>query len=144
MTSSKWVFVVGRVIFGGFFLFSALNHVTHMRMMVEYAETKGVPSPQAAVVVATILLLIGGLSLLFGYLPKVGIVALVAFLIPVTLFMHAFWKDADPQMRASDMANFAKNVALLGGALSLVAIPEPWPVSLGEAMRARAPRKAAA
>ena len=141
MTSSKWVFVVGRVLFGGFFLFNGFNHFAHTGMMVQYAAAKGVPMPQVAVTVAAVLLVIGGLSLLFGYLPRVGIAALVLFLVPVTLYMHAFWKDADPQARTMDVVNFAKNVALLGGILSLIAIPEPWPVSVGEAMRVRVPQQ---
>jgi uncharacterized membrane protein YphA (DoxX/SURF4 family) len=40
--------------------------------------------------------------------------AIVLFLLPVTLIMHAFWADHDPAKRQVDMINFTKNIALLG------------------------------
>ena len=40
-------------------------------------------------------------------------------LVPVALFMHAFWRESDEQMKADQMAHFMKNMALVGGALVL-------------------------
>jgi putative oxidoreductase len=42
---------------------------------------------------------------------------LVAFLVPVTLMMHAFWRLDDPMAIHVQQAMFMKNVALLGAAL---------------------------
>jgi hypothetical protein len=33
--------------------------------------------------------------------------------------------------KMGDMVNFTKNVALLGSSLMFLAIPQPWPFSLG-------------
>jgi hypothetical protein len=52
------------------------------------------------------------------------------FLIPVSVTMHNYWADKDPQTRQTNEIQFHKNVALLGAALALLAIPEPWPLSL--------------
>ncbi len=46
---------------------------------------------------------------------------LVAFLVPVTLGMHAFWRLSDPAAVHVQQAMFLKNVAILGGLL-LVAV----------------------
>jgi hypothetical protein len=43
--------------------------------------------------------------------------------------MHAFWQESDPQQRQTEMVNFLKNMALIGGALLAAAEPEPWPYS---------------
>ena len=79
---------------------------------------------------AGILLLLGGLSILFGIYPYVGIVMLVAFLLPVSFMMHNFWTLADPQLRMADKVNFMKNMALLGAILMFLAIPLPWALSV--------------
>ena len=54
---------------------------------------------------------------------------LVAFLVPVTLSMHAFWAAKDPMMAQMQFAMFMKNLGLLGGAL-LVAHLGAGPYSL--------------
>jgi uncharacterized membrane protein YphA (DoxX/SURF4 family) len=98
--------------------------------MAGYAQSRGVPPARAAVGFSGVLLLIGGLSILLGVYPKVGIAALALFLITVTFTVHSFWKIQDPMAKTGEMVNFAKNMALLGAALTLLAIPQPWAVSL--------------
>ena len=44
--------------------------------------------------------------------------------------MHDFWRIEDPQQRMHETINFTKNLALLGGALALLGVDEPWPVSV--------------
>jgi uncharacterized membrane protein YphA (DoxX/SURF4 family) len=72
-----------------------------------------------------VLLLVAGVTLTLGLAPRLGMAALVTFLIPVTFVMHAFWREEGPQ-RAIDFAHFTKNVAILGATLMFAAIPEPW------------------
>ncbi|MCR4439696.1 MAG: DoxX family protein [bacterium] len=123
-------FLVGRIIVGVYYLFSAVNHFTKLGMMSGYAASKGIPAAKVAVVVSGLLLLIAGLSLLTGYRPTIGVVALVVFFVPVTFTMHAFWTVQDPATRMSEMINFSKNVALLGSSLMFLAIRQPWPLAL--------------
>ncbi len=59
-----------------------------------------------------------------------GAALIGGFLAGVSPIMHNFWKMEDPNQRMNDMANFTKNVALLGAALALMAVEEPWPVSV--------------
>jgi len=125
----KEAFVAGRVLLGSYFLFSGFHHFTSTAMLAHYAHSRGVPYAEVAVIGAGVLLLIAGLSLLLGLVPKVGIAATALFLVPVTLMMHAFWKE-EGAARAAQMVNFTKNFGLLGAVLSLAAVPEPWPLSV--------------
>jgi uncharacterized membrane protein YphA (DoxX/SURF4 family) len=134
------IFLAGRILVGGYYLFSAFHHFNDTSSLARYAAMAGVPMPQVAVILAGLLLLVGGLSLLLGLYPDVGIAALVLFFVPVTVMMHAFWADRDPVMRQMDLVNFGKNVGLLGSSLMLAAIPRPWEYSLER--RAHLPIKA--
>ena len=120
----------GRIILGGFFIYSGVNHFIKFGMMTQYAKMKGVPFPAVAQGVTGLMVLLGGLSIVFGIYPVAGIVLLVLFLVPVTFMMHNFWNLEDPQLRMTDKINFTKNLALLGAILMLLAIPSPWPLSL--------------
>ncbi|KPL84627.1 DoxX family protein [Thermanaerothrix daxensis] len=123
-------FLIGRLIVGLYYLFNAGNHFFQVKALSGYAQSKGIPAPNIAVLGSGVLLLIGGLSLLTGFQPTLGVAALVIFFIPVTFTMHAFWKIQDPMMRTMEMVNFMKNLALMGSSLMFLAIPQPWPYSL--------------
>jgi uncharacterized membrane protein YphA (DoxX/SURF4 family) len=126
------LFLVGRALFGGFFIYNGINHLNQSAAMEGYAVSKGVPAPAVAVNGTAALLLAGGVSVLAGLKPRQGLAALVAFLIPTTLQMHRFWEQPDPQQRTVEMVNFSKNVALIGAALALMQVNEPWPASVDE------------
>lgn len=115
------VFWIGRIIVGVYFLFNAFNHFKQVDMMSGYAQSKGVPAPKLAVLGSGVLLLIGGLSVLFWQYLFWGMIALVVFFVPVTFMMHNFWAVEDQQMKMMEMINFMKNMALLGFALIILA-----------------------
>ena len=116
----KAAHVLGQLIYGGFFAYNGVNHFQHQETMAQYADSKGVPSPQTAVLGSGALLLLGGLSVLTGYKPRAGLAMIAAFLIGATPAMHAFWTIADPQQRMGEQVNFLKNLALLGSVLMLM------------------------
>lgn len=116
----KALFIIGRIIFGLYFIFNGVNHFAQMKMMTGYAASKGVPLPSVAVIVTGLLLLAGGLSVLTNYLVQWGLWALVVFLVPVTFWMHSFWGIEDQMERMGQMVNFLKNLALLGAVLILI------------------------
>jgi hypothetical protein len=74
---------------------------------------------------------LGGLSMLLGVYPVVGIILLIIFLLGVSFQMHAYWKADDAQMKQIDRINFTKNMALVGALLMFLLLPHPWPMSLG-------------
>jgi putative oxidoreductase len=124
-------FLIGRIIAGGYFILGAFNHFAKLRMMASYAKSKGTPAPELAVGGTGVLLLVGGLSLVLGYQPTVGLAILIVFLLGVSFNIHNFWTVQDPQMKMGEMVNFMKNMGLIGLLLMLLAIPQPWPISLG-------------
>jgi putative oxidoreductase len=126
----KIAFLVGRIVVGVYFLLMALNHFSRLSMVAGYAASKGVPAPTVAVVVSGVLLVIGGLSILLGYKPHLGAVALIVFLVPVSVLIHNFWAEQG-QAQMMDMTQFLKNMGLLGSALMFLGIPEPWPFAFG-------------
>jgi len=138
----KAPFLIGRLLFGGFFINSGINHLRNRKSLAAYARAKGVPQPELAVTLAAVPLLIDGASVLLGVKPKLGAAALLGFLAGVSPIMHDFWRDEDPDTRMNNMIMFMKNMALAGGALALMGVEEPWeasvPVgkpSLGDKMR---------
>jgi uncharacterized membrane protein YphA (DoxX/SURF4 family) len=126
----KIPFLIGRMVFGGYFLYNGVNHILHRQMLAQYAGSKQVPAPDVAVGASGALMLVGGASILLGFRPKIGAAAIISFLAGVSPVMHDFWRIEDPQQRMGEMVNFTKNMALLGAALALAGVEEPWPVAL--------------
>jgi putative oxidoreductase len=126
----KSLFLLGRLIFGGFFLYNGLHHLQERKAMAQYTSSKGVPAPELAVTATGALLVAGGASVLLGIKPKWGTLAIVTFLAGVSPVMHDFWKSDDPNRRQNDMAHFMKNMAMLGAAMAFMGMDEPWPVSI--------------
>ncbi len=127
------LFVLGRALFGGFFAYNGINHFLNAPSMSQYASSKGVPQPDAAVRATGAMLVAGGVSVVAGLKPRQGLAMLIAFLVPTTLQMHRFWELEDPAARMTEMTQFAKNVALIGAALALMQVGQPWPSSVDSA-----------
>lgn len=125
--------LAGRAIFGGYFLYNGINHFMNRKMLVDYARSKDVPSPDLAVSASGLLILFGAASILTGMQPKIGAALISTFLLGVSPQMHAFWKEDNAEQRVHEMVNFTKNMALIGGALLAAGRPEPWPWHLGVA-----------
>ena len=126
----KAPFLIGRLLFGGFFLHKGISHLKDRKQMAPYAESKGVPAPEFSVVASGIPLIIGGTSMLLGIKPKFGAAAIFGFLAGISPVMHAFWRSKDPNEHQTEMTNFLKNAALAGGALALMGVEEPWEASV--------------
>jgi uncharacterized membrane protein YphA (DoxX/SURF4 family) len=124
-----YAFVAGRVLFAFFHLASAFNHFKSLDSYAQYAASKKVPAPKLAILGSGALLLLGGLSILLGIRPPIGVAALALFYLGVTPIMHNFWA-VGPEDKQNQLINFMKNVALLGATLMFLAIPRPWPFSV--------------
>jgi uncharacterized membrane protein YphA (DoxX/SURF4 family) len=138
----KAPFLIGRMLFGGFFLYSGINHLMQRKNMAAYTASKGVPKPEMAVTASAVPLIIGGTSMLLGLKPKLGAIAILGFLAGVSPIMHDFWRNEDPNERTNNMTSFMKNLALAGGALALFGVEEPWEASVSKPTLAAKVRKA--
>lgn len=130
MDWTQLTLLLGRLLLGGYFLHAGYSHFRHRKMMAGYAASKGVPLAAPAILGTGALLALGGLSLLTGYLPLVGLALLAVFLVGVTPKMHDFWNAKDPMARMGERVNFLKNAALLGAVLMLSAVATPWAYAL--------------
>ena len=126
----KAAFLIGRLVFGGFFLYNGINHLKERKSLAQYAQTKNVPLADAAVAATGVVLIAGGASILLGVKPKLGTAAIAGFLAGVSPVMHNFWSVQEPSQRMNEMINFSKNLALMGATLALMGIEEPWPASV--------------
>jgi len=126
----KIPFLLGRLLFGGFFINAGVNHFRKRHEVAQYAASKHVPLPEVAVMATGAAMIAGGASILSGVKPKLGALAVMGFLAGVSPVMHDFWRAPDPNQRQNEMINFMKNVAMLGAALALLGVEEPWPVSV--------------
>ena len=118
---------IGRALFAAIFLMAGPSHFNPAT--IGYAQSVGVPFAPLLVPASGVLAFLGGLSVMMGFRTRVGAALLVAFLVPVTLSMHAFWAVKDPMMAQIQLAMFMKNLGLLGGTL-LVAHFGAGPYSL--------------
>ena len=84
---------------------NGLNHFVKLGQVTEYAEFKGVPMPQLAVIGAGVLLLVAGVALLLGKFPVIGVAASVLFFLPVTFRMHSFLAIQKPWGLNLDSSN---------------------------------------
>jgi putative oxidoreductase len=111
----KYLIPIGRFLFSLIFLMTIMSHFK--KETVDYAASQGVPLASFLVPFSAIIAFAGGLSITLGFQTKAGAVLIILFLLPVTFFMHAFWKEADPMKMQMQMANFLKNTSLLGAAI---------------------------
>ena len=124
--------LIGRIIYGGFFIYSGINHFRQRKAYAGYAASKNIPQPELAVAATGALLLAGGISVVFGAKPHLGAAAILAFLAGVSPVMHDFWRVENPDQKMNELINFSKNMALLGAALILMSKSEKWPLSIAE------------
>src|SRR6185437_322464 len=126
----KIPFLLGRIVFGGFFLYNGIHHFLEHKSLAQYARAKNVPAADVAIPASGAALVVGGASILLGIKPRLGALAIIGFLAGVSPAIHDFWKIEDPNQRMNEMINFSKNLALLGAALALMGVKEPWPASV--------------
>lgn len=122
------VTLLGRLLITPLFIFAGYRHITGFEQM-QGAVARGfgnigITLPDWALAgflgVACVLLIAGGLMVLFGWQARVGALMLVLFLLGVTPTLHAFWVFP-PEEQANQLTQFQKNAALIGGLLFIMA-----------------------
>ena len=111
----RMLFPIARIMFSLIFITAAPRHFSNEG--IGHAVSLGVPFAHLLVPLSGIMAIVGGLSVALGYKARWGAWVLVAFLVPVTCMMHAYWKQSDPAAVHVQQAMFAKNLSMLGAAL---------------------------
>lgn len=122
--------LVGRLVLVWFFLSQALHYGGEWSATTSLMTFSGIPAAPFVLLVALMLLILGSLSLLFGYHTRHGAMLLFGVTIVATVLMHDFWHIRDnAAAHHADFELFARNIAIAGGLLLLVGLG-PGPLAL--------------
>ena len=111
--------LAGRMLFAFLFLQSGWHKIFDFGGNVRVMTGKGIPMPELLLVLTIILVVAGGLMILFGWYARWAALALFAWMIPATLLYHAFWAF-EPAQVFNQTNHFLKNVAIMGVLLMIV------------------------
>jgi putative oxidoreductase len=107
--------LVGRILLATIFLVSGYGKLTAAAGTQKFMADAGLPMVPVLYVLTVIVELGGGVLLVVGWKARIPAFVLFLFLIPVTLTFHT--RFSEPMQ----MANFLKNLAIMGGLLTVVA-----------------------
>ncbi|HUS66357.1 MAG TPA: DoxX family protein, partial [Kofleriaceae bacterium] len=102
------------------FILSGVMKLIDTGGTVAHMEAQGIPYAHPLAILAGLVEIAGGLSVLTGFATRLGALALFLYLIPTTLVFHDFWNLSGAE-RVPQMANFMKNLAIMGGLLVVAA-----------------------
>ncbi|EKU98504.1 putative membrane protein [Leptolyngbya sp. PCC 7375] len=115
MIAQKYTPLIARTAIAIIFLNSGIGKLSNFGVTVEQIAGAGLPLAGLVTVCTIAFQLLGGVALILGYKARIGSGLLLAFLIPATLVFHN--PIADP----TQMTQFLKNLAIIGGLLMVVA-----------------------
>ena len=75
------LFLLGRVLFGGYFILMGINHFKNPAGLIAYANSKKLPYPKASVYISGLMLFLGGLGVVTGAFYVTALWLLVIFLL---------------------------------------------------------------
>ncbi len=134
-SSQNTAALVGRLLLATLFLPAGLGKLTGFQGTVGYIASVGLPMPTVAAALAAVLEIGAGLALIAGAGTRVAALALAFFTLLASFFFHAYWGVPAEQAMVQQLL-FFKNIALVGGLLTLAAWGSgDWSV---DARRARA------
>jgi putative oxidoreductase len=112
--------MIGRVIFGGFFLIAGIRNFLHFSERRTLATNYGWLLPAPIMAVGFAIQFFGGLALILGVWVISAVLALIAFLVLATSFYHNLFmfqgKERDPHLYLTLV-----NITLAGGLLLVIA-----------------------
>ena len=113
--------LLGRLLIAAIFLMSGIAKLTDTPGTVAHMVKMGIPYADTLALVAGAAEILGAASLIFGLATRAGALGLILFMIPTTLIFHAFWNYQGAE-QLPQMVNFMKNMAIIGGLSTLVAV----------------------
>jgi putative oxidoreductase len=108
------------LLMSGIFVYGGYQSLREPGARTQKAEKLGLPPSDILVRANGLAMIMGGLALGLGWKPKLTATALAASLVPTTLAGHRFWEEEDPRSRSTQLTQFLKNLAILGGLLVLL------------------------
>ena len=126
--------LIGRWVIAYFFLSEAWARMAAFDATASVLRAHAVPAAPVLLIVALAVMVLGGLSLVFGMQTRHGAMLLFAFTIVTSVLLHAYWTISVPDARAADYEIFIRNMAIAGALLLIVGVG-PGPLALDNAGR---------
>lgn len=112
--------LAGRLLLALLFLPAGIGKITGFAGTVAYIASAGLPLPAVGAVIALAVEILGSLALISGFGTRLAALALALFTLVASFFFHAFWAVPADQQYVTQLL-FIKNIAVVGGLLTLVA-----------------------
>jgi len=113
--------IVGRFLLGLMFIIAGIRNFLRLEERFGFKTNYGFVLPRPAIILGFAVQLIGGVSVAFGLWPQWGALALIAFVVPATVFYHNLFmfsgKDREPHIYFATV-----NAALCGAFLLVIAV----------------------
>jgi putative oxidoreductase len=115
---------IARPLIAGMFISGGIDALLHPDAKAPRAQAVTEPitdtlgidqDPVTLVRVNGAVMVVGGVLLGTGRVPRLAALALAGSLIPTTLAGHRFWEIDDPTQRQQQRIHFLKNLSMLGG-----------------------------
>src|ERR1700733_2495531 len=119
-SSNNVVSLAGRILLSAIFIFAGIGKIAEFSGTVGYAASVRLPMPSAAIAVALVVELLGGLAILVGFQTRIAAWIVFFYLIAASFFFHNFWA-MEGAARMDNQIHFLKNFAIMGGLLILAA-----------------------
>ena len=114
----EWVkafaMLIGRILLVLIFLQSGTGKIGNFAGTAQYMAKFGMPYTTFFLLGSIFLELVGSITVILGFLTRVGALLLLIFLIPTTLIFHSNFADH------MQMIQFMKNLSIFGGCLLLL------------------------
>ena len=122
MTSaiSKFGPLLGRVLLSLIFLLSGINKISAFAGTAGWMTSKGLPMAEVLLAVTIVIEVGAAIMIMIGWKARLGALALLLWMVPVTFIFHNFWAMPADQQQIQ-MIMFLKNLAMMGGMLLIMA-----------------------
>ncbi|WP_042446615.1 DoxX family protein [Azospirillum sp. B510] len=112
--------LAARVLLGAIFVQSGFGKLLALSGFIAGMESQGVPMATIVAPIGALVEAVGGLAIVLGAWTRLAALLVAAFTVVATLIAHRYW-DAAPDAMKMQQIQFMKNLAIIGGFLSLVA-----------------------
>ena len=112
--------LIGRILIALLFVPAGFGKIAGFAGTAGYIASKGVPFPELAAAAAVGVELGLGLLLLIGFQTRWAALGIALFTLVITFIFHNFW-DAPAAQMVQQQQSFFKNIAVVGGLLTIAA-----------------------
>jgi putative oxidoreductase len=114
--------ILGRWALSWFYGGVAMDIVYRWSSIVAQLNAKHLPLPPLLMIVALLMIVMGIVSLAFGYHTRYGAVILFGLTIAAAFALHDFWHYANSASRDAEFDIFTRDVAICGGLLVMIGL----------------------